>query len=64
MARWPARGDADKTGEGGKVDEGFDPLHAGQSASRPFVPKWLVGLVSDRAGTRAFSVLIESELKV
>jgi hypothetical protein len=34
----PARRDADKCGEGGNVDEGFDPLHAGQSASRPFVP--------------------------
>jgi hypothetical protein len=64
MARWPTRGDADKTGEGGNVDEGFDPLHAGQSASRRFVPKWLVCLVGDRAGTRAFSVLIESEPKV
>jgi len=42
MPRRPARRDADKAGEGGNVDEGFDPLHAGQSASRRFVPKWLV----------------------
>ena len=43
MALGPARRDADKAGEGGNIDEGFDPLHAGQSASRCFVPKWLVG---------------------
>jgi hypothetical protein len=37
IALWPARGDADKAGEGGNIDEGFDPLRA--SPSRSFVPK-------------------------
>ena len=39
MAVRPTRGYADKAGEGGDIDEGFDPLHAGQSLWRCFVPK-------------------------
>jgi hypothetical protein len=38
MLRGPARGDADKAGEGGHVNEGFDPLHGRKGA--PLIPEW------------------------
>jgi len=47
IALRPVRGDADKTGEGGNIDEGFNPLHARQSASRLFVPGWLGRLLKE-----------------
>ena len=40
VALRPTGRDADKASKRGDIDKGFDPLHAGQTPSRAFVPKW------------------------
>jgi hypothetical protein len=59
----PIRGDADKAGKRGNIDEGFDPLHAGQSAPHSFVPGWLDGVYSagscSRSSSRTRSAMLE-----